>query len=322
MARLRAANLAQTTLSKEISNTATSLDVFDSSGFPTPPFRITIENEILEVTNVSGNTFTVVRGVEGTTSAAHPYGAEVENRFTAGTYAELVSQDELTSHKNNASAHHARYTDAEAVQALKNHDGTGINADTVDGKHASAFANASHTHDDRYYTESEVDSKLANKANANHTHMKSQITDFSHTHTASDLPNASTSAKGVVQLSDSVSDTSTTLAATTNAVKKAYDLAASKANASHTHTKSQITDFSHTHTSADLPTASISSTGIVQLTTSTSSASTTLAATASAVKTVNDKITSHTTDNAPHTYGGRFQWVYNPTTDSLDLVVV
>ena len=35
----------------------------------------------------------------------------------------------------------------------------------VDGK-----ANASHTHDDRYYTESEMNTKLNGKANSSHTH--------------------------------------------------------------------------------------------------------------------------------------------------------
>ncbi len=47
----------------------------------------------------------------------------------------------------------------------------------VTGK-PSTFTPASHTHDDRYYTESEVDSKLSGKANTSHTHTKSQITDF------------------------------------------------------------------------------------------------------------------------------------------------
>ena len=56
------------------------------------------------------------------------------------------------------------------------------NADTVpwsgvSGK-PSTFTPTSHTHDDRYYTESEVDSKLSGKANSSHTHTKSQITDF------------------------------------------------------------------------------------------------------------------------------------------------
>lgn len=35
---------------------------------------------------------------------------------------------------------------------------------------ASGKANSSHTHDDRYYTESEIDSKLSGKANSSHTH--------------------------------------------------------------------------------------------------------------------------------------------------------
>lgn len=43
-------------------------------------------------------------------------------------------------------------------------------------------AAASHTHDDRYYTESEIDTKLSGKADKAHTHTKSQITDFAHTH--------------------------------------------------------------------------------------------------------------------------------------------
>ncbi|MDU6856068.1 MAG: hypothetical protein E6370_17265 [Clostridiales bacterium] len=39
-------------------------------------------------------------------------------------------------------------------------------------------AAASHTHDDRYYTETEINTKLNAKANTSHTHTKSQITDF------------------------------------------------------------------------------------------------------------------------------------------------
>ncbi|MGH0052412.1 MAG: hypothetical protein ACQ5SW_03350, partial [Sphaerochaetaceae bacterium] len=42
-------------------------------------------------------------------------------------------------------------------------DSLNIDADTVDGQHASAFAAASHTHDDRYYTETETDNLLDNK---------------------------------------------------------------------------------------------------------------------------------------------------------------
>ena len=45
--------------------------------------------------------------------------------------------------------------------------------DTLDGK-----ASSDHTHDDRYYTETEVDTKLNKKAESIHNHTKSQITDF------------------------------------------------------------------------------------------------------------------------------------------------
>lgn len=54
---------------------------------------------------------------------------------------------------------------------------------------------------------------------------------------------ASTTYYGVTKLSDSTSSTSTSLSATANAVKKAYDLANGKANAVHTHTVSDVTDF-------------------------------------------------------------------------------
>ena len=43
----------------------------------------------------------------------------------------------------------------------------GGNADTVDGKHASDFATSTHTHDNRYYTESEINAKFATST---HTH--------------------------------------------------------------------------------------------------------------------------------------------------------
>lgn len=59
------------------------------------------------------------------------------------------------------------------------------------------------------------------------------------------LPTASTSQAGIVQLSTSVSSTSTALAATASAVKAAYDLAAGKANASHTHSQYLDTDIGH-----------------------------------------------------------------------------
>ena len=56
----------------------------------------------------------------------------------------------------------------------------------VSGK-PSSFTPSSHTHDDRYYTESEINTKLNAKANSSHTHTKSQITDFPTSMPASDV---------------------------------------------------------------------------------------------------------------------------------------
>lgn len=52
---------------------------------------------------------------------------------------------------------------------------------------AISTAIATHNHDSRYYTESEVDAALAGKAATVHTHTKSQITDFTHTHAGADI---------------------------------------------------------------------------------------------------------------------------------------
>lgn len=48
-------------------------------------------------------------------------------------------------------------------------------------------ADSGHTHDDRYYTETEVDTKLSGKAPISHTHTQSQITDFPTSMPASDV---------------------------------------------------------------------------------------------------------------------------------------
>lgn len=52
----------------------------------------------------------------------------------------------------------------------------------LDGK-----SNTGHTHDDRYYTESEINTKLNAKANSSHTHTKTQITNFPTSMPASDV---------------------------------------------------------------------------------------------------------------------------------------
>ncbi len=55
------------------------------------------------------------------------------------------------------------------------------------GKPAT-FPPEDHNHDDRYFTETEMNSKLAGKADSSHTHKKADITDFPTSMPASDVP--------------------------------------------------------------------------------------------------------------------------------------
>ncbi|MGE3210153.1 tail fiber protein [Escherichia coli] len=110
----------------------------------------------------------------------------------------------------------------------------------------------------------------AGKAPSSHTHPWNQITG---------VPTASLTAKGITQLSSAINSTSETLAATPKAVKAAYDLAAGKAPASHTHPWSQITG---------VPAASLTAKGTVQLSSAINSTSEILAATPKAVKAAYD----------------------------------
>ena len=64
-------------------------------------------------------------------------------------------------------------------------------------------------------------SAIEGKADASHTHTKSEVTDFAHAHAQSDVTGLVSALSG-------------------------------KAAASHTHTKSAITDFSHTHTASEI----------------------------------------------------------------------
>ena len=63
---------ANTTLSGAMNASQTTLSVASSSGFPTTTFRIRVDDEQMNVTGGFGtNTWTVARGVNGTTAASH-----------------------------------------------------------------------------------------------------------------------------------------------------------------------------------------------------------------------------------------------------------
>ncbi len=87
------ANSARSTLAAPITSSATSLTVAAAGSFPNSGnFRIKINLEILLVTAVSGNVFTVQRGVEETDAAAHVYGADVTHTLTAEGLATAINE--------------------------------------------------------------------------------------------------------------------------------------------------------------------------------------------------------------------------------------
>lgn len=77
--------LAETTLNGAINNSVTSLVITAVAASPTvPQFRIRIDNELMLVTAVAATvTYTVTRGIEGTTAASHATGARVYYVWTA-----------------------------------------------------------------------------------------------------------------------------------------------------------------------------------------------------------------------------------------------
>jgi hypothetical protein len=93
------ANNAITTLSAAITSTsAITLTVTSAALFPgTGNFRILIDTELILVTGVSGTTFTVTRGVEGTTAATHLINASVSSVLTAASLTQLLVSPTLTT---------------------------------------------------------------------------------------------------------------------------------------------------------------------------------------------------------------------------------
>lgn len=84
------ANNASTTLNGAIDASTTSVTVSSAGAFPAEgDFRILVESEIMLVTAVSANTFTVTRGAESTTAASHSNGVDVVHILTAGALTQL-----------------------------------------------------------------------------------------------------------------------------------------------------------------------------------------------------------------------------------------
>ena len=99
------ANLASSTLASSLTNSATSISVTDASSFPTlgagDYFYASIGegslSEIVKVTAVSSNTFTAVRGQDGTTARSHDSGTSVALRVVAAALDDIASAADTES---------------------------------------------------------------------------------------------------------------------------------------------------------------------------------------------------------------------------------
>lgn len=119
------ANAPATTLAASCTSLATSIEVTATTGFPVSyPYTLIIDRglsteEAVSVTNASGTTLTVTRGIDSTTAFAHTNGASVVHGITA--------QDvrEPNSHVNASSAVHGltgSVVGTTDTQALTNKD--------------------------------------------------------------------------------------------------------------------------------------------------------------------------------------------------------
>ena len=105
------ANLASSTLASSLTNSATSISITDASSFPTlgsgDYFYASIGegslSEIVKVTAVSSNTFTAVRGQDGTTARSHDSGTSVALRVVAAALDDIASQAQTAADTESVS---------------------------------------------------------------------------------------------------------------------------------------------------------------------------------------------------------------------------
>ena len=127
----------------------------------------------------SGNTITL-RGSDGSTfnvtDSNTVYGNATTSAAGLMSAADKAKLDGVAAGSNHVTVDAA--LSADSTNPVQNK----VIKSALDGK-----SNTGHTHDDRYYTESEINTKLNAKANSSHTHTKAQITDFPTSMPASDV---------------------------------------------------------------------------------------------------------------------------------------
>lgn len=127
----------------------------------------------------SGSTITL-RGSDGSTfnvtDSNTVYGNATASAAGLMSAADKAKLDGVASGSNHV------IVDAELSTTSTNPVQNKVIKSALDGK-----SNTGHTHDDRYYTETEVNTKLNGKSNTGHKHVKADIADFPTSMPASDV---------------------------------------------------------------------------------------------------------------------------------------
>lgn len=136
----------------------------------------------------SGSTITL-RGSDGSTfnvtDSNTVYGNATASAAGLMSAADKAKLDGVAAGSNHVTV------DAELSTTSTNPVQNKVIKSALDGK-----SNTGHTHDDRYYTKTEVNTKLDGKSNTGHKHVKADITDFPTSMPASDVhPWAKTASK-------------------------------------------------------------------------------------------------------------------------------
>jgi hypothetical protein len=117
--RYYSSTAVETTLTSSVSNSATTLPVASTSGFPgTTPFTLildegTVSEEVVTVTGVASLNLTVTRGEDGTSAVSHSNGGTVKHGVSARDF------DEANAHVNTTSGNPHSVTAAD-VGAIAN----------------------------------------------------------------------------------------------------------------------------------------------------------------------------------------------------------
>lgn len=136
MTRHYSATAVATTLGADITDSATSITVAATTGFPAVDFILALDygeaaQELVLVTNVSGTTLTVTRGYDSTAAAAHTNGAAVRHVHSAIDFRDSRTHEAATSGVHGVAGPLVGTTDTQALSNKDLSSGTNIFPNTM-----------------------------------------------------------------------------------------------------------------------------------------------------------------------------------------------